>query len=397
MAAVSGGLLSIGAFSRASQLSIKTLRAYHEAGILVPARVDQHTGYRTFHASQLPDAAVILRLRSLDLPLEQVREVVTARDPAVTARILAGHEATMRERLADVTRIVSELQDGLVRPASHTPVHVRHEPHQHTLAVRGRVSEANFAEFLEDAYGRLAAAAERTGIDPSGPTGALYPPEIADDEAEDVEAYLPVARPIGQATGRDGVIVSEVPAARVAVLTHAGGYDAIGDSYRQLGAWVAEHAEHAGRPVREVYVVSYSETADTDRFRTEIHWPINEEESNMTIELANVTFDCADTLAVAQFWSAATGRPIEPEPSEFFAAIGAADGAPGWFFIKVPEPKAAKNRVHVDMVAADREEEVARLVALGATRVADHDEWGHRWTVLQDPEANEFCVAQSPT
>ena len=54
MAAVSGGLLSIGAFSRASQLSIKTLRAYHEAGILVPARVDQHTGYRTFHASQLP-------------------------------------------------------------------------------------------------------------------------------------------------------------------------------------------------------------------------------------------------------------------------------------------------------------------------------------------------------
>ena len=79
------------------------------------------------------------------------------------------------------------------------------------------------------------------------------------------------------ATGRDGVIVSEVPAARVAVLTHAGGYDTIGDTYRQLGAWVAEHAEHAGRPVREVYVVSYSETADTDRFRTEIHWPINEE------------------------------------------------------------------------------------------------------------------------
>ena len=117
----------------------------------------------------------------------------------------------------------------------------------------------------------------------------------------------------------------------------------------------------------------------------------------MSIQLANVTFDCDDTLAVAQFWSAATGRPIDPEPSEFFAAIGAADGAPGWFFIKVPEPKAAKNRVHVDMVAADREEEVTRLVALGATRVADHDEWGHRWTVLQDPEANEFCVAQSPT
>jgi Glyoxalase-like domain len=114
----------------------------------------------------------------------------------------------------------------------------------------------------------------------------------------------------------------------------------------------------------------------------------------MTVRLANVTFDCADPLAVAGFWSAATGRPIDPEASEFFASIGIADDAPGWFFIKVPERKTAKNRVHVDLVAADREAEVERLVSLGASRLADHDEYGHRWTVLRDPEANEFGVAQ---
>ena len=90
------GLLPIGAFSRASFLSVKSLRAYHEAGILVPARVDPSTGYRTYHASQLIDAAVIARLRSLDLPLDKVREVVQARDPEVTARVLADHEKTMR-------------------------------------------------------------------------------------------------------------------------------------------------------------------------------------------------------------------------------------------------------------------------------------------------------------
>jgi hypothetical protein len=114
----------------------------------------------------------------------------------------------------------------------------------------------------------------------------------------------------------------------------------------------------------------------------------------MTVRLANITVDCADPLAVAGFWSAAIGRPIDAEASRFFASIGIADGAPGWFFIKVPEPKTAKNRVHVDLVAADREAEVDRLVSLGAARLADHDEYGHRWTVLQDPEANEFCVAQ---
>ncbi len=115
----------------------------------------------------------------------------------------------------------------------------------------------------------------------------------------------------------------------------------------------------------------------------------------MTITIANVTFDCDDTLAVARFWSEATGRPLDPEPSEHFASITGADGAPGWFFTKVPEAKAAKNRVHLDLSSADRDADVDRLVGLGATRLADHDEWGHRWTVLQDPEGNEFCVAQA--
>ena len=60
----------------------------------------------------------------------------------------------------------------------------------------------------------------------------------------------------------------------------------------------------------------------------------------------------------------------------------------------MPEGKTAKNRMHVDLAASDHEAEVARLVGLGATRVTDIDEWGYRWTVLQDPEGNEFCVAQ---
>ncbi len=60
----------------------------------------------------------------------------------------------------------------------------------------------------------------------------------------------------------------------------------------------------------------------------------------------------------------------------------------------MPEPKTTKNRVHVDLVAEDRELEIDRLVQLGAIRVADKDEWGHQWTVMHDPEGNEFCVAK---
>jgi DNA-binding transcriptional MerR regulator len=271
---VNDGLMAIGTFSRASLLSVKALRAYHEAGILVPARIDPATGYRSYHATQLTDAAVIQRLRALDVPLDRVREVVHARDPAVTERVLTEHTAAMQARLEDVTRIVSELQAGVGLPAAHTPVHVRDEPAAHTLAVRGEVTEASFAAFLDGAYAELGAMVDRLGAAPVGPTGALYPPEIADDDAEPVEAFVPVGTPPALPDERGRVVVSEVPAARVAVLVHAGGYETIADSYRTLGAWVAHNATPAGLPVREIYVVSFDETDDPARFRTEIHWPL---------------------------------------------------------------------------------------------------------------------------
>jgi hypothetical protein len=114
----------------------------------------------------------------------------------------------------------------------------------------------------------------------------------------------------------------------------------------------------------------------------------------VTLHLANITFDCDDALTVAHFWSAALGRPLDPEPGEHFASIGHGDTEDTtWLFTKVPEPKTVKNRVHVDLVADDRDKEIARLVELGATRGADHDEWGHSWTVMADPGGNDFCIA----
>jgi hypothetical protein len=125
----------------------------------------------------------------------------------------------------------------------------------------------------------------------------------------------------------------------------------------------------------------------------------------VTVRLAAVSVDCGDALVVARFWAAALGRPLDPRSSSEFASIGMPthrdtlgwhlDGDPTWLFAKVPEGKAAKNRMHLDMAAADRVAEVARLVELGAARVADMNEWGYEWTVMQDPEGNEFCVAQT--
>jgi hypothetical protein len=69
-----------------------------------------------------------------------------------------------------------------------------------------------------------------------------------------------------------------------------------------------------------------------------------------------------------------------------------------WFLVSAAllSPRTVKNRVHVGLVADDREKEIARLVALGGTRGADLDEHGHTWTVMADPEANAFCIAHQP-
>jgi DNA-binding transcriptional MerR regulator len=235
MGAVQDGLLTIGPFSRASLLSIKALRAYHEAGIFVPARVDPVTGYRAYDAGQLADAAVIRQLRLLDVPLASIREILVARDPEVTRSVLAAHGAAMEQRLTDAARIVAALQAGAGEPAVHTPVHVRAEPARHALQLAGRAREEDYGPFLDQAYPTLYALAGRAGATVSGPSGALYPPEVPDEES-DLVAYVPIAAPVTVPPRGHGVVLGEIPAAQVAVKVHAGPYETVGDTYRLLGA-----------------------------------------------------------------------------------------------------------------------------------------------------------------
>jgi hypothetical protein len=115
----------------------------------------------------------------------------------------------------------------------------------------------------------------------------------------------------------------------------------------------------------------------------------------MTARIGNIAFDCDDVLKIATFWSAVLGRPLDKGSSEQFASIGGTDAArrePAWYFNKVSEPKRAKNRVHLDLVNPDPSA-VDELIRLGATVIGKHKIPGQRWTVMQDPEGNEFCIA----
>jgi predicted enzyme related to lactoylglutathione lyase len=123
-------------------------------------------------------------------------------------------------------------------------------------------------------------------------------------------------------------------------------------------------------------------------------------ESAMTVAIRNITFDTAgDPYELALFWSKVLDRPLaeDDNPGDPEASLSA-EGEPTVLFIRVPEAKTVKNRVHLDLCPTDRtrDEEVERVVGLGATLVDDQRRPdGTGWVVLADPEGNEFCVERS--
>ena len=114
----------------------------------------------------------------------------------------------------------------------------------------------------------------------------------------------------------------------------------------------------------------------------------------MTVQLSGVVLDATDPEALAKFWSEATGFPVKMS-SPGYAQLETDDSIGHFFLIKVPEPKTAKNRCHMDFKTDDAAAEIERLIKLGASKVADHEMYGFPWTVMQDPEGNEFCVSGS--
>jgi uncharacterized protein YndB with AHSA1/START domain len=107
--------------------------------------------------------------------------------------------------------------------------------------------------------------------------------------------------------------------------------------------------------------------------------------------VANVTFDCADPARLASFWAEVTGFVIDGAGESWAGLHDRLGSGPRLLFMRVPESKSVKNRVHLDINTVDREAEAERLVGLGATRLRTVSE-RKGWIVMADPEGNEFCL-----
>ena len=263
----------IGDFARATHLSVKALRHYHEEGLLAPAEVDPDSGYRRYDLAQIPTAQVIRRLRDLDMPLEDIRGVLRATDLAARSELITRHLRRLEQELSRTQHAVASLRDLLEHPAPDLPVEHRSVPLMRVAAIRAQVAMADLGPWYNGAFGELYATLSAQGAALAGDAGGVFAGALFSDELGQATVYLPVSTPF-RATGR--VEALELPPVELAVIAHNGPHDNIDRAYGALADHVTRHALAIEGPIREFYPVNRHHTGDSSRWRTEIGWPIFE-------------------------------------------------------------------------------------------------------------------------
>lgn len=263
--------LSIGDFSRATNLTVKTLRYYHRVGLLEPDDVDPHTGYRRYTTDQIPAAQIIRRFRDLDMPVEQVHAVLATPDIALRNKLIAEHLQHLEDQLTRTHAAVTSLRD-LLQPSEAAPEVTRRQiPATAAAAISDTIDTSDAFVWLEGALGELHAIAAAQRLTLTGPAGGIFANEIFTEDRGRATIYLPCAGDV-RAMGRTAPIV--VPATELAIIEHRGPHLDIDLSYGALATYVAGHAVAVDGPIREFYLTGRQETTDESQWRTEIGWPI---------------------------------------------------------------------------------------------------------------------------
>jgi DNA-binding transcriptional MerR regulator/effector-binding domain-containing protein len=241
---------TIGEFSRITGLSVKTLRFYHEQGLLEPSSVDEQSGYRYYAPAKIEIARIITGLRALDLPLAEIAGLLRLDDGDVLA-VLQRQRTVIEEKLRKYRGIARSLDQLIAtqkeermfaRSASYT---IEEKPLAPMLIaairVRGHYDECG------KAFGRIG---RNFGRYLNGPPLILhYDAEYRENDA-DFEACFPIR----QRKDVEGIEVRELPGGMCVSLIHKGPYDELGRSYAKVFDYLDQKNYHVEMPTREIYL-----------------------------------------------------------------------------------------------------------------------------------------------
>ena len=251
------GLLPIGAFSLRCGLSIATLRRYDEVGLLRPVRVDPSSGYRYYRAAQVRTGHLIRLLRSLDVPVATISELLTVSSPDDAVARLDEHWNEVERRVAEGRRVKAFLHRSL-GGAERTmfTVDTKSVPEQTVLGRRRVVAIPELVDYIYTSLDQLRAAAERCGATVAGPGLTLYYSKVDDETDGEVQVCLPVQPGDSDLTRlTDDISVDQLPGGTVAYTFAVGPeaeYPAVLGAYDAVAGWAGSHGRVLSGPPREI-------------------------------------------------------------------------------------------------------------------------------------------------
>ncbi|WP_341940877.1 MerR family transcriptional regulator [Microbacterium sp. LWH10-1.2] len=247
-------LMTIGDFSRAVRLTAKALRFYHRNGVLVPAHVDDHNGYRLYTAEQIPDAQTVRTLRSLDVPVDVVREVLSAPDVERRAQLISQHLAQMEDRLEETRNAVESLRAMQERPRPLTEIIHRSIPATRVVAIRESIELRDLGPWFRRSASTLQGIADSADPDMIGSFGGVWPDDLIVDGRGTATLYFAIQDGFDESILHSGAEVLVLPAVELAVARHEGPDALVPQVYAALGEHVARHELRIDAPVRETYI-----------------------------------------------------------------------------------------------------------------------------------------------
>jgi DNA-binding transcriptional MerR regulator/effector-binding domain-containing protein len=269
-------MFSIGEFSSASGIPVRTLRYYHEEGLLVPAAVDVQTGYRSYNMHNLEVARVIVHLRSFEFSLDDIRTILAdCREDEDVLAHLERQKASLHERLRHYRNLVNSIDRLIIAQsaereeynmiAATNAIQVRDVP---PLLVGG----IRMTGCYGDCGKGFAMLGKRLGRYVSGKPLCLF----YDGEYRDCDANFEPCMPIRKPVSMEGIDVHELPACRCVVFVHQGPYDELSRSYALALRQAKERGYEISLPTREVYLKGPGMFfwGNPKKYLTEIQLPI---------------------------------------------------------------------------------------------------------------------------
>lgn len=265
-------MIKIGEFSKLSMLTVKALRFYEKEGLLIPARVDEHSGYRFYQTKQLETAALIKRLRQLDFSVEEIKDCLNG-FPLRDA--LAKKEAELKQKQADIAlqlSIIKHLSED--REMKYQAV-IKDIPETIVYSEERRLEKYSDVSALV-----LGSATECLRLNPG--LECVKPDygfcEYLDGEHRESNILTRYSQAVVKAgIGNERITFRTLPATKAICIYHKGHYDDLGEAYSYLMKYAADNGYKASGFARECYIDGIWNKSDPADWLTEIQLPVEGE------------------------------------------------------------------------------------------------------------------------